>query len=112
MTDEQRETVRWSKDRDDVQRIDDLEANQERFFTTLLGSKRTDRQGKVLEDLDGSALRNEEEGMKHKLDFVYDKMANGGIRITLPAGAWAFLVTIVTGIFGLIVALVNNPPGT
>lgn len=105
MTDDRRDAIRRSEDQviataieelrgmreSDVERLATLEAV---FYDTMLGEK------------DAFGRRKTEEGMKHRVDFMYEKFANGGVRIQIPAGMWVFLAAVATGLFGVLAALI------
>ncbi len=114
MTDERREETRRSEDQVIAQDIADLKelrvADNERllkleqvFYDTMLGPE------------DALGQRVGELGMKYrvdttsdKVDYMYEKFTNGGIRVQLPRGAWvAIVVAIIAGVFQVVAALAS-----
>lgn len=86
-----------------MDRIGALEENQERFFDALIGPPEVNANGDPILDLDGSPKRQTEKGMEYKVDYVYSKLSNGGVTITLPQ--W-LKVAIGTGIVGMFLNLI------
>lgn len=78
-----------------------LKANQDRIMEALLGPQRL--------QMDGSRRRDSEQGMIYKVDFMYEKFSNGGMRVKLPVGAWiAILVAIIAGAAQVVAAFVTS----
>lgn len=81
------------------QRTTNLEADRDRLFDALLGQR--------VQKVDGSVVRDTEAGIEHKVDYVYQKVSNGGVRVKLPVGAWvAIVVAIIAGVFQVLAAFV------
>lgn len=107
MTEERRHRIRRSDDKElaaaveellDLQEMDHtrLEKLETAFYETMLGP------------VDHLGNRKLQEGMVHKVDYVYKKLANGGIQVKLSPGLWALLLTVVAGIFSIGAAIVTR----
>ncbi len=77
------------------ERLDSIERSQARFFDLL--------QGPPLEQLDGTVTRNTDEGIVHKVDYMYDKLANGGVTAKLPLVAWVPIIVAIVGGIAVVV---------
>jgi hypothetical protein len=96
MTDDRREDVRRLEDQDLNTRIEHLEDTQAKTLDVLLGA----------EDVWG--MRKSHKGLVHKVDSIKAQLSNGGVRVRLPAGLWALLVAITTGLFGIGIAFLQS----
>ena len=96
MTDE-RKGIRRSEDNDVAQRITQLETNQQKILDVMLGPE------------DTWGVRQTEQGTVYKVERIDNTLRNGGVRIRLPAGAWAAIViAIIAGIFQVAAALAGS----
>ena len=96
MTDDRREDVRRLEDQDLATRIQELEVTQEKTLDVMLGPH------------DAWGVRQGHKGLVSKVDSIKAQLSNGGVRVKLPAGLWALLVAITTGLFGIGIAFLQN----
>ena len=81
-------------------RLGDVEEGQSRVFDLLSGPE--------VEDVDGTMKRQTEEGMEHKVDWMYEQERNGGLRVRLGGRDLAVLVAaFLMSAGGIIAALVS-----
>ena len=95
MTDEKRETTRRLEDQEVIERIVNLESNQDKFMDVLLGPE------------DAWGVRKSDKGLVGKVERIDHTLTNGGVRVKLPAGLWVLLAAITTGLFGVGIALIQ-----
>ncbi len=98
MTDDRREDVRRLEDQEVATRIRELEIIQGKTLDVLLGPH------------DVWGVRVSRKGIVHKVDSIKSQLSNGGVRVKLPVGLWALLITLTGSAGGIVVALINRPP--
>jgi hypothetical protein len=81
------------------------------FITSMQTSERVvdALDGPLVEGLDGHKHRVEEEGVIWQMKDMQDQMKNGIVhkaKLTIPQ--WTFLGVLVSGIFGILIALINS----
>jgi hypothetical protein len=96
--DDRREDVRRLEDKEVAARIRELEITQEKTLDVMLGP------------LDAWGVRQSRKGLVHKVDSIKAQLSNGGVRVRLPVGLWALLITMTSGMAGIAIALINSPP--
>ena len=95
MNDDRREDTRRLEDQDMTTRIQELEATQEKTLDVLLGP------------LDAWGVRRHKDGLVYKVETIGARLTNG-FKVKLPAGLWALLVAITSGLFGIGITLLQN----
>ena len=101
MTDERREEIRRSEDNNVALRITQLEQGQDRILDVLMGPEQL--------RMDGTKKRVKEDGLVNKVENTDNRLANGGIKIKLPIGAWfAIFIAVIAGLFQIGAALVGG----
>ncbi len=96
MTDDRREDVRRLEDQDLATRIEHLEATQAKTLDVLLGAE------------DTWGVRQRKAGLVYKVEQIDDRLTNGGVRVKLPGGLWVLLITMASGLAGIVIALIQN----
>jgi len=77
-------------------RVGDVEDRQGRVFDLLIGPE--------VEDVDGTTKRNTEEGMDYKVDFMYERERNGGLRVRLTTRDRVLVVAAFLSASGAVIA--------
>ena len=77
-------------------RVGVVEEGQGRVFDLLTGPE--------VEDVDGTMKRKTEEGMDYKVDFMYERERNGGLRVRLTTRDRVLVVAAFLSASGAVIA--------